>query len=71
MIRPYPRDLITEHKRIDDDDTNHAEWKNQLVMQNSCISTKHFEETCTRYSKSEPVEIFIGSDAERCNWYTF
>ena len=36
----------------------------QLVMQNSCISTKNFEETRTLYSKSKPVEIFMGSDTE-------
>ena len=33
-------------------------------MQNSCISTKSFEETCTIYTKSEPVEIFMGSNTE-------
>ena len=33
-------------------------------MQNSCISTKNFEETRTIYSASEPVEIFMGSDTE-------
>ena len=65
LIRPYWRDLINEHKPIDDgDDTDRREWKNQLVMQNSWICTKRFEETCTIYSKREPVEIFIGSDAE-------
>ena len=55
MIRPYLRDLINEHKPIDesndddddDDDTDRAEWKIQLSMQNNCISTKSFEETCT------------------------
>ena len=65
MVRPYLRDLINEHKPIDesndepndDDDTDHAEWKIQLSMQNSCISTRHFEETCNIYSKSEPVEF--------------
>ena len=57
--------MINEHKPIDDgDDTDRREWKNQLVMQNSWICTKRFEETCTIYSKREPVEIFIGSDAE-------
>ena len=42
MIRPYLRDLINEHKPIDEsndgskenDDTDRAEWKTQL--------TKHF-----------------------------
>ena len=28
-------------------DTEHGEWKIQLVMQNNCISTKSFEETRT------------------------
>ena len=69
MIRPYLRDLINEHKPIDelndesnDDDTVRAEWKIQLTTQNSCISTKSFEETCTIYTKSEALEIFMGSD---------
>ena len=78
MIRPYLRDLINEHKLIDEsnddyddddddgggDDTDRAEWKIQLAMQNSCISTKNFEETRTIYSKSEPVETFMGSDTK-------
>ena len=33
-------------------------------MQNSCISTRNFEKSCTIYSKSEPVEIFMGSDTK-------
>ena len=70
MIRPYLRDLINNHKPTtgrneeSDSDTDRAEWKIQLVMQNSCISTRNFEETCTIYSASEPVEIFMGSDTE-------
>ena len=44
--------------------TDCAEWKIQLTMQNSCISTKNFEETCTIYTKSEPIEIFMGSNTE-------
>ena len=70
MIRPYLRDLTNEHKPIDkpidesneNDDTDRAEWKIQLTMQNSCISTKSFEETCTIYTKCEALEIFMGSD---------
>ena len=31
-------------------------------MQNNCISTKNFENTCTIYTRSEPVEIFVGSN---------
>ena len=33
-------------------------------MQNSCISTSSFEETRTIYTKSEPVEIFMGSNTK-------
>ena len=62
MIRPYLGDLINNHKPIDDDGTGRTEWKSQLVIQNSCISTS--EETRTIYSKSELVEIFMGSDTE-------
>ena len=31
-------------------------------MQNNCISTKNFEDTCTIYTRSEPVEISVGSN---------
>ena len=74
MIRPYLRDLINDHKPTTesnyeeneekDSDTDHAEWKIQLVTQNSCISTKKYEETRTVYSASEPVETFMGSDTK-------
>ena len=43
---------------------NGAEWKIQLKMQNSCISTKSFEETWNIYTKSEPVKIFMDSDTK-------
>ena len=45
-------------------DTDRAEWKIQLTMQNSCISTRSFGETRTRYTKSEPVEFYMGSGTE-------
>ena len=68
MIRPYLKDLINGHKPMaelnneaNDGDTERGEWKIQLVMQNNCVSTKDFEETCTKYSASKPVEVFIGS----------
>ena len=79
IIGPYLKDLINDHKPIDesndesnddddddddDDNTDHAEGKVQLSMQNSCISTRNFEETCTIYSKSEPLEILMCSDTE-------
>ena len=43
---------------------NTAEWKIQLTMQNSCISTKTIEEIRTIYTKNEPVEIVMGSNTE-------
>ena len=63
--------MINEHTPIDeqieessDDDTDRAELKIQLTMQNSCISTKSFEETCTIYTKSEALEVFMSSNTE-------
>ena len=44
--------------------SNRAEWKIELTMQNSCISTKSFEDPCTIYTKSESAEIFMGSNTE-------
>ena len=41
-----------------------TEWKIQLVIQNNFISDKTFEDTCTIYSASRPLEIFMGSDIE-------
>ena len=43
---------------------NRAEWKIQLPTQNSCISTRSFEDKRTLYPKIEPVEIFMGSNTE-------
>ena len=45
-------------------DTDRGEWKIQLTMQNSCISTKGFEEARTIHTQSKPVKIFVGSDTE-------
>ena len=36
----------------------------RAVMQNTCISTKSYEETCTKYSASKPVEFCMGSDTK-------
>ena len=66
MIRPYLRDLINKHKPTEklNNDSERGEWKLQLVMQNNCISVEYFEETCTIYSASNPVEIFMGADTD-------
>ena len=33
-------------------------------MQNNCISSKNFEETCLIYSASKPTETFMDSDID-------
>ena len=43
---------------------NRAEWKIQLIIKNNFISVNDFEDTCTIYSASKPVKIFMGSDTE-------
>ena len=64
IVKPCLRDLINEHiptmELNNTDNNNRAEWKIQLTMQNSCLSTRNFEETRTISTKSEPVEIFVG-----------
>ena len=71
MIGPYLRDLINVHKLMEeynneenDSSTDRAEWKIQLVIQNSCICTRNFEETQIIYSPSERVETFMRSDTK-------
>ena len=57
IIRPYLKDLVNNYSRA-------GEWKIQLVMLNRCISFKDFEETCSVYSASDNIKIFMGSDAD-------
>ena len=73
MIRPYLRDLINEHistmelnnnNSNNNNDTDRAEWKIQLTMQISCISPKSFEDKRDIFTKSEPVEIYMGSHTD-------
>ena len=61
--------MINNHKPLEelnneanDSDTERGEWNIQLVMQNNCISVKNFKDTCTMYSASEPVEVFMRTD---------
>ena len=60
----YNNSNNSNNNNNDNNNNNRAEWKIQLVMQNSCISTKRFDETHTIYTKSEPVKIFMGSDTK-------
>ena len=43
---------------------NRAERKIQLTMKTNCISTKTFEDKRIIFSKSKPVEIFMGSNTK-------
>ena len=67
MIQTYFRDLINNHKstiKSNNEENDRAEWKIQLVMQNTFISYKNSEDTQIIYSTSKPVEISMGSDTE-------
>ena len=74
MIRPYLRDLINEYKPIaelnnnnnnnNNNNDNRAEWKIQLTMRISFISTRTFKLKRTMHPKSEPTEVFMGSDTK-------
>ena len=68
IINPQRNQIMKKMKKNEENDIDAdcAEWKSQLVMQNSCISTKIFEDTCSIYSASEPAEIFMGSN-RRCH----
>ena len=72
MIRPYLSDKINYHKtqgewRIHSDNTitehkTQGEWKIHLTMAIDFISSKDFYETCTIHTKSNNVEIMMGSE---------
>ena len=73
LIRPYLRDLINKHKPTaelnnnnnnnnSNNSNNRAEWTIQLKMHINCISTRSFTDKRTMNPKSEPVEIFMGSN---------
>ena len=56
MIRPYLIDMINDHK-------NQGEWKIQLSAEINFISSKpDSDETHIMHTKSNNIEIMIGSD---------
>ena len=58
MIESYLVDMINYHK-------NQGEWKIQLSAEISFISSKpNSDETCIIHTKSNNIEITIGSDTE-------
>ena len=58
-IRPYLVDIINEHK-------NQSQWKIQLSAEITFISSKpDSAETWLMYTKSDNIEIMIGSDTNQ------
>ena len=75
MIRPYLRDIINDHKipkilrvhssnEVNDYETQFGEWKIQLTMSINFISSKDSDETCNIYTKSNNIEIMVGSETD-------
>ena len=75
IIRPYLRDIINDHKtqgerRIHSGSAiikhkTQNEWKIQLTMEINFISSKpDSDETRTMYTKSNNVEIMMGSETD-------
>ena len=57
-------ELNNNNNNTNNTNINRAEQKIQLKMQDNFISVKDFEDACTIFSLSIPVEIFMGSDTE-------
>ena len=57
MIRPYLSDTILNHK-------NEKEWKIQLSVVINFISSKDSDEIHTIYTKSDNIEIMLGSETD-------
>ena len=73
MIMPYLRDMINNHKApitlknsigIITEDDLFGEWKIQLTMQISFISSLDTGEIRTMDSKSDNVEITMGNETD-------
>ena len=72
MIMPYLSDLINKHK-TDGSGRYHSgnkswigktssKWKIQITMSINFISSKDFDETRTMHTRSNNVEIIVGSE---------
>ena len=72
MIRPYLRDIINDDKipknlkvhlsnEVFDYETQFGEWKIQLTMSINFISSKDSDETRNMHTKSNNIEITVGS----------
>ena len=58
MIRPYLSNIINDHK-------TQGEWKIQLTMSINFISSEEdSDEVCTVHTKSDNIEIMMGSETD-------
>ena len=75
MIRPYLSDIINNHKtpknlrvhssnEVIDYETQFGEWKIQLTMSINFISSKDSDETRNMHTKSDNIEIMMGSKTD-------
>ena len=72
MIKPYLSDIINNHKTHGEwriylgdkiiEHKTHGEWKIQKITAINFISSKDSDETRTMHSKSDNVEVMIGSE---------
>ena len=75
MIRPFLSDIINHNKtpknlrihssnEVIDYETQFGEWKTQLIMSISFISSKDSDETRSMSTKNNKIEIMIGSETD-------
>ena len=75
MIRPYLHDMINDDKtpktlkfnssnEVFDYETQYGEWKIQLTMSINFISSKDSDETGNKHTKSNKIEIMMGSKTD-------
>ena len=57
MIRPYLGDIINNYK-------TQGEWKIVLTMSTNFNSSKYSDETRTTHTKSDNIEIMLGSETD-------
>ena len=68
MIRPCLSDMVNNHKTLQNlrvhssNETQFGEWKVQLTMSVNFISSKDSDETRNMHTKSDNIEIIIGSE---------
>ena len=72
MIKPYLSDLINKHKTHGSAryhsgnkswiEKTSSKWKIQLTMAINFISSKNSDETRTMHTKSNNVEVMVGSE---------